>query len=131
MLTHRSHRLVLVVDDDEGLRNSLKALLTSVGYLVSTAESSGQAVTEIGAQRPDLILTDIFMAEGDGYELINAIRNFREEIPVVAMSGGGFGTCDHLGVARRLGATAAIAKPFRSVELVETIDRVLGGRLAA
>jgi CheY-like chemotaxis protein len=131
--TRRSRRLVLVVDDDAGLRDSIRALLESMGFLVSTAANAREAVTEISAQRPDVILTDIYMPEGDGYELISAIRSFGENIPIIAMSGGAFqfGIKDHLGMAKRLGAEATLVKPFRATALIETVDRAIGQRLVA
>jgi CheY-like chemotaxis protein len=131
--TRRSSRLVLVVDDDAGLRESVRALLSSMGYLVSTAANSAEAMLELGAQRPDIVLTDIYMVGGDGFELINAMRSFGYDIPIVAMSSGTFQfeVMDHLETARRLGATATLAKPFRAAHLVETIDRVVAGRVAA
>jgi DNA-binding NtrC family response regulator len=126
----RSSRMVLVVDDDAALRDSLRVLLESMGYLVSTSAHAGEAVSELKAQRPDVILTDIYMADGDGFELISALTAFGEDIPVVAMSGGSFqyGLPDHLGIAKRLGACSTIAKPFTAALLVETIDRAIAGR---
>ncbi len=130
--TRRSRRLVLVVDDDAGLRDSIRAP-SSMGFLVSTAANAREAVMELGAQRPDVILTDIYMPGGDGYELISAIRSFGENIPIIAMSGGAFqfGIKDHLGMAKRLGAEATLAKPFQAAALIETIDRAIGQRLVA
>jgi len=131
--TRRSRRLVLVVDDDAGFRDSLRALLESMGFLVSLAANAREAIYEISAQRPDVILTDIYMPQGDGYELISAMRSFGESIPIVAMSGGAmqYGIEDHLGMAKRLGAEATLAKPFRYATLVETVDRAIAHRLAA
>jgi CheY-like chemotaxis protein len=129
----RSRHLVLVVDDDAGFRDSLRALLESMGFLVSTARNAVEAIQEIGAQRPDVILTDIYMPEGDGYELITAMRSFGEAIPIVAMSGGAlqYGCEDHLGMAKRLGAGATLAKPFRPAALIEAVDRAIADRLVA
>jgi CheY-like chemotaxis protein len=129
----RSRRLVLVVDDDAGLRDSIRALLESMGFLVSTAANALEAIVEVGAQRPDVILTDIYMPQGDGYELISAMRSFGEAIPIVAMSGGAlqFGVDDHLGMAKRLGAEATLCKPFRAAALIETVDRAIGQRVVA
>jgi len=126
----RSRSLVLVVDDDAALRDSIRALLESMDFVVSTAAHAGEAVGELTAQRPDVILTDICMTGGDGFELINAINDFHEDIPVVAMSGGTceFGLRENLGIAKRLGAASTIAKPFRPALLVETIDRAIAGR---
>ena len=127
--TRRSRRLVLVVDDDAGLRDSIRALLESMGFLVSTAGNAWEAICEVGAQRPDLILTDIYMPEGDGYELISAMRNFGETIPIVAMSGGPlqYGVEDHLGIAKRLGAEATLPKPFRAARKRLCINRYDSG----
>ena|SRR5688572_28152466 len=129
----RNRRHVLVVEDDASLSASIRELLESMEYVVSTVSNSAEAMVEIRAQRPDAILTDIYMPEGDGYELISMIRSFGDNIPIVAMSGGPI-QCeinDYLGMAKRLGAVAAIEKPFRAAELIETIDRAIGGRLAA
>ena len=129
----RSRRLVLVVDDDAGLRDSIRALLESMGFLVSTVCNAREALADIRAQRPDCILTDIYMPESDGYELIAAMRSFGEDIPIVAMSGGAlqYGITDYLGMAKRLGAEATLAKPFRAAALVETVDRAIAHRLHA
>ena len=123
---------ILVVDDDAGLRESLSALLRSLDYRVSTAANCAEALLELAAQPLDLVLTDIYMVGGDGLELINAMRTLGHRIPIVAMSGGSlqFDT-DHLEIARRLGASATVAKPFRVAQLVETIDRAAAGHLAA
>lgn len=131
--TRRNRQLVLVVDDDAGLCDSIRALLETMGYAVRTAGNSHEALVEIDANRPDAILTDIYMPEGDGYELISKLRGSNENIPIVAMSGGPF-QChihDYLGMAKRLGAVSAIGKPFRASELIEAIDRAIGGRAAA
>lgn len=85
---HRTRPLVLVVDDDATLRDSLRAILESAGYLVSVAGSAGEALSEVRSQRPDVILADIYMPLGDGYELISALRCVGDNIPVIAMSGG-------------------------------------------
>jgi CheY-like chemotaxis protein len=70
------------------------------------------------------------MPTGDGFELLNWLRNNGLQIPVIAMSGSssGSGEYDQLSVAAHLGAAAVIDKPFRQSKLVETIDRVLAKR---
>ena len=81
-------------------------------------------------ERPDLVLTDIYMESGDGYELIAALRERPEPVPVVAMSAGRAGY-DTLKAALHLGASAVIDKPFAGAGLVETIDRqFIGAQLA-
>ena len=119
-----SGRTVLVVDDEEAVRDSLRELLSGVGYRVVLAESASSAMRAVGRETPDLVLTDIYMERGDGYELIAALRRQCGAIPVVAMSAGRAGY-DTLKAALHLGADAVIDKPFPGAGLVETIERQL------
>lgn len=119
-LAHK--RTVLVVDDDEAIRDSISELLSGVGYRVVVAAEAAAALHLVDSEQPDLVLTDIYMESGDGYELITALRQRPEAIPVVAMSVGRAGY-DTLMAALHLGASAVIDKPFPGAGLVETIDR--------
>jgi CheY-like chemotaxis protein len=121
---------VLIVDDDTGLRETIRRMVESVGYDVNCVENAHTAIAAVAKQAPDIIITDIYMPAGDGFELMNWLRNSGVSIPVIAMSGSssGSGDYDQLSVAERLGAAAVIDKPFRQSKLVETIDRVLANR---
>ena len=120
---------ILVVDDEEGLRETVQRML-SVAYRVVGAADAVSAITLIKAEPPDLVLTDIYMPRGDGFELLNWMRDNVPDIPAVAMSGssptvGGNTRFDQLSIAQRLGAAAVLDKPFRQSHLLETIERVL------
>jgi CheY-like chemotaxis protein len=115
-------RTVLVVDDEEAIRDSVAALLSGFGYRVVVAEDATTALRAVDREHPDLVLTDIYMESSDGYELIAALRQRPDLIPVVAMSAGRAGY-DTLKAALHLGASAVIDKPFFAAGLVETIDR--------
>jgi CheY-like chemotaxis protein len=121
---------VLIVDDDPALRETLRRMVASVGYDVECAEDARSAITRVGRHTPDIIITDIYMPAGDGFELLNWLRNNGMRIPVIAMSGSSSGSADfdQLSVAERLGAAAVLDKPFRQSKLVEAIDRVLANR---
>jgi len=121
---------VLIVDDDAGLRNTLGRMVASIGYDVYCCADAHSAIATVSKDPPDIIITDIYMPAGDGFELLNWLRNHDLRIPVIAMSGSSSGTggYDQLSVAEHLGAVAVIDKPFRQSKLVETIDRVLAGR---
>jgi len=121
---------VLVVDDDPQVLATLASMLESIGFQVVTVDGANAALALIESERPDAILTDIHMTEGDGIELINAVREQHLNIPIVAMSGGssGLASSDHLEVARKLGAAAVIDKPFRASHIAEAIDRAIAGR---
>jgi CheY-like chemotaxis protein len=121
---------VLIVDDDAGLRETISRMVASVGYDVDSVQDAHTAIELVSKSPPDIIITDIYMPAGDGFELLNWLRNHGMRIPVIAMSGSSSGTgeYDQLSVAERLGAAAIIDKPFRQSKLVETIDRVLANR---
>lgn len=121
----------MVVDDDPDLLQSLRVLLESYEYQVIMAANAAAAIAAVSAQSPDLVLTDIYMPDADGFELINALRRHNVTVPVIAMSGGGrVGNYDNLSIATHLGAAAVIDKPFSNASLIETIERVLADRAA-
>jgi DNA-binding NtrC family response regulator len=123
---------VLVVDDDPDILQSLRVLLEAYDFKVILADNAAAAITALSARRPSVVLTDIYMPQADGFELINAIRRENHHVPVVAMSGGGrVGGYDNLSVAAHLGAVAVIDKPFSNASLIETIRRVLTERKTA
>jgi CheY-like chemotaxis protein len=130
MSAGRSPFSVLIVDDDPGLRDTLSRMVASVGYDVDSVGDAHAAIDSVARRAPDIIITDIYMPAGDGFELINWLRTHGMTIPVIAMSGSSSGTgeYDQLSVAEHLGAAAVIDKPFRQSKLVETIDRVLANR---
>jgi CheY-like chemotaxis protein len=125
---------ILIVDDDAALRLTLQRMLEpgQFGhYIVECAQDGGEAIDHIKARVPDLIITDIYMPVGDGFELINWMRAQAIDVPVLAMSGSGSTTksyYDPLRIAERLGAKGVLDKPFRSWQLIEAIDRILSGR---
>jgi CheY-like chemotaxis protein len=82
-----SKRQVLVVDDDESVRNSVGMLLTAAGYGVSTARHGFDALLQLRRSQPDLIISDLNMPEMSGFEFLSVVRRRFPEIPVVAMSG--------------------------------------------
>ena len=131
-MSESRNKRILIVDDDPEIREIITAILDSVGYMVTAVSGADPAIALLGNDPPDVILTDIHMAEGDGFELINVVRERGLDIPIVAMSGGSgtFGI-DHLEYARKLGAVAMVDKPFRGSHLAEAIDRATAGRPAA
>jgi len=124
-----AHPHILVVDDDPDMRQLLTSLLESCGYTVACAEDGSSALKQLASdRRTDVVLTDLYMPNTDGLELILALREVQASLPIVAMSGGGsMRGHDTLSMAQKLGANAVIDKPFRKTQIVETIDRVLAG----
>lgn len=113
---------VLVVDDNDEVRAVVVRHLLRAGYRVIQASSSRAAIEILEGQVPDLVITDIFMPDGDGFEIINEIRQCGRSVPILVISGGGAAVAgDYLGVASRLGATTVLSKPFRGQQLLDAV----------
>jgi len=114
---------VLVIDDDVDLLRCLIEGLAKAGYQVDGAVDGRRGCERVIAGAPDVVVVDIVMPIQDGIETILAIRAARPGTRIVAMSGGGrIGPCLLLDLARRLGADATIAKPFRQAALIALIE---------
>ena len=118
---------ILVVDDDARVRTMVRTLLEAAGFEVVEAESGAAALRALGSEAVDVVLTDIFMPDTDGIELIHTLHRQTPNLPLVAMSGGGFDDGkDVLAVARLLGAEAIVQKPLTQRKLVGAIRRAIG-----
>jgi DNA-binding NtrC family response regulator len=119
--------LILIADDEEGLRDIFAESLKLSGYRVSVAENGAAALRVLGAEAVDLLLTDILMPDVDGIELIMQVRRSHPELKVIAMSGGGRTAAEVLiNIARRLGVHATLEKPFDLATLLEKIESLVG-----
>ncbi len=119
---------ILLVDDDPDVLDSIERVLVNYGFSVSTAASANGALQHLAFHCPDLIITDIFMVGGDGFEFLRAVRRRGIEIPVIAISGAAVTAAqvDKFDIADKLGAAATVSKPFRPAHLIEVIYKVLG-----
>ena len=119
-------RNILIVDDDRAARQQLQLSLSTGGFNVIEA-ANGRVARGILAERDiDLVVTDIFMPECDGFELIAAIRDMNRPMPVIAMSDHeGWTGLNFFDAANDLGAAAVIEKPFRSAVLLQLVGQTL------
>lgn len=123
--------LILVIDDEPGVRQTVHRILILAGHSVVEAEDGAAALSQMRSEAPAVVLTDILMPGTEGIETIFKIRRALPETRIIAMSGGGqAGNFDFLKLAERAGADAVLAKPFRAVELTEAVDRLLTARPA-
>ena len=117
---------VLIVDDDDSLRDSLRRNLQKAGYQVVEANEGRQGLKQLESMSVDLILLDIFMPGKEGLETIAELRRLHPGIRVIAMSGGGSkGDLDVLKVAKLFGARRTLTKPFSREQLLEAVEREL------
>ncbi len=114
---------VLLIEDDEDLRLALAGTLALSGYEVSEASEGEGALKAATDRNPDVVVTDIVMDGMEGISAIMALRARFGTVPIVAISGNPF----YLRNSEKLGADAALLKPFRREVLLETIDKLLNG----
>ena len=116
---------ILVIDDEEDIRNSIAGLLEDENYEVRTVENSDKALNAISERLPDLILIDIWLENSklDGLELLDEIQSKFLSLPCVMISG--HGNIDIAVKAIRSGASDYIEKPFEVEKLLITLERVL------
>jgi DNA-binding response OmpR family regulator len=116
-------KTVLVVDDDELFRNTLKTALTGAGYRALTAINGTQAVDRLSREEVDILVIDILMPEKDGLETLREVRRMKHKAAIVTMSGGGQLNADFFNKsARYLGASATLQKPFTLEELLSVLN---------
>jgi len=117
---------LLVVDDDRAFRLSTAALLEAEGYEIETAADAASAGEAVRAQRFDLMLLDLRMPGVDGIGLVEALRVWGEDIPVLMVSG--YGTVDTAVRALHTGVDDFLTKPFEPDVLIGRVAALLERR---
>jgi excisionase family DNA binding protein len=122
----QSAPLVLIVDDDEGVRAFVRASLEAEGLEVREAGSASEGLSVLDDVSPDLILLDVMMPHMDGWEMLRRVQEQHGvgEIPVVMFSG----KVDERAAdeAEERGASGFIGKPFDAQQLVDRAKQILG-----
>lgn len=119
---------ILIIDDNDDLRDTLVVLLEDQGYSVISASDGESGVRAFSEARPDFVLTDVIMPNSDGVEAIRRIRAIDPTARIVAMSGGSMAGNDYqLRMAKEAGAMEVLAKPFEVDDLVAVVERCLKG----
>jgi two-component system KDP operon response regulator KdpE len=110
--------VILIVDDDPAIRDSLSKELRAAGYSTTTASDGAEGMSAFQSQVPDLVLTDLAMPRSDGFELIAGIRA-TSRVPIIVLSVRG---ADPDKVrALDLGADDFVTKPFSMAELLARV----------
>jgi DNA-binding NtrC family response regulator len=116
--------LILVVDDELGIRGLLSEILTDEGHTVELAENAAQARAVRQRMRPDLVLLDIWMPDVDGISLLKEWGTTSQlTMPVIMMSG--HGTIDTAVEATKHGAMAFLEKPITLQKLLRAVEQAL------
>lgn len=123
---------VLIVEDESALRDIASAALRRAGHEAVAVGDGSAALAVLDDKDFDAVVTDVFMPEFDGIELIRALCTANRREPVLAISGGGsYGNDSLLPMAKALGAQATLRKPFLPAELVAAVEAIAGGATPA
>jgi PAS domain S-box-containing protein len=119
---------VLVVDDEPDARELIKRILSDCHARVSAVGSAAEAIDWLGVGRPDVLVSDLGMADIDGYELLARVRSLElgkwAKLPAIALTA--FARQGDRAKALEAGFRAHIAKPVEPSELIATVARVVG-----
>ena len=113
---------ILIVDDDDKIRNLLKDFLISNNFLVSTAINGEEALKKINIINFDVLILDIMMPGIDGYELTKIIRS-SSLVPIIHLTA--MGDTDNVIQGLEIGADDYLSKPFEPKELLLRIKNIL------
>jgi DNA-binding response OmpR family regulator len=116
------HRTILVVDDEQPIRELLRLQLEDAGYRVVLAESARRAAQRVRDEKPDLMIVDAHMPYVSGLDFVSALiaDSAMPWVPVIFMTG----RSDLRSHAEALGS-ACLVKPFLAPRLIELVERVL------
>jgi len=116
---------ILIVDDEEDIRDLISGILSDEGYTTRVANDSDTALAAVRARRPQLVILDIWLQGSrlDGIQILDTLTREHPELPVVMISG--HGTIETAVASIKKGAYDFIEKPFKSDRLLHVVERAL------
>ena len=118
---------ILVIDDEELMRELVKKMLMRDGYEVFLANDGMEGIETFFEISPDLVITDIMMPLKDGFEVISEIYFHDSNFPVIAMSGGRRDYTDNFNfdLIENMGVKGFLKKPFKQQNLLEIVKKTI------
>lgn len=117
---------IMIVEDDNDLREMLKVSLTRRRFTVLEAKNGKDAINHFKPEVTDLVITDLIMPEEDGLKVIMMLHELKPSLKIVAISGGGkAGPASYLNLAKALGADVVYSKPFSVNDMIRKIEELL------
>lgn len=125
LMKTRTIQNILLIEDDAWLARVLEQMLLKSDYTVRVFSSGRPALESLARERADLVITDIYMDDMDGMEILHAVKKAFPKIKIIAISGGSrVMDLDWLPMARLLGADRALEKPIEMPALLKVIENL-------
>ncbi|MCK5574360.1 MAG: response regulator [Sphingomonadales bacterium] len=116
----------LLIDDNPSILNLMRDILIDSGMDVYTAKDGEEGSRMLNELEPDILVTDIFMPNRDGLELLREIRNTHKSLKVMVITGNGNDySADYLQMSKYLGADALMHKPFDLDKFSRSVNELL------
>ena len=116
---------ILLIDNDPAVREVLRIALMTAGYSISEAANGRQGINSFRKAPTDIVITDIYMPDRDGLEVIEALRRTHPTVKILAISGAS-GNMNYLHRAEVLGADRVLAKPLSMPIVLRVVSELLG-----
>jgi CheY-like chemotaxis protein len=118
---------ILVIDDEPLIRETVVTILTREGFSVEEASDGVAGIAMFHKNPPDVVITDIFMPNRDGIEVVIELKRSYPHTKIIAMTGGGQRRMTEIGsAANLLGADHMLHKPFERESLLAAVNAALG-----
>lgn len=115
---------ILVIDDEQVVRDGIRRILELRGLRVATAADGGEALAHPALGHCRVVFCDLVLPDLSGLVVIDEIRKARTDLPVILITG--YATIEQVDKAREAGASSFLAKPFEESELVAAVEAALG-----
>jgi DNA-binding NtrC family response regulator len=120
---------ILLVEDDDLVRDMLAQVLERASHTLITATNGDEAIEVLKKTEPDIMITDIIMPKKSGITLISEVRDKHPDMEIIAISGGGrLDPTGYLDLSESIGATVSFEKPVDKLALLMAIDLLLQGK---
>jgi DNA-binding NtrC family response regulator len=120
---------ILVIDDEEIIREALEALLVMEGFRVVTAATGGEGLEALASRPFDVVLLDLMLPDRNGLEVLDDIRRLDDELPVIMITA--FGTIEGAVAATKQGAFHYFTKPFKNDDVLAVLRNAVERRRLA
>jgi DNA-binding response OmpR family regulator len=115
---------ILLIEDTEAVRGLFRAILEQAGHVVREASTGSEGIRFFREHPADVVITDMYMPDGDGFDVMNILR-CEVTVPKIIVVSGRSGQDEILTAAKLMGADLSLGKPVTKDQLLKAVETVL------